>query len=128
MNIKKDFPIFQNRKNLIYFDNASTTQKPKSVIDTTIDYYTNYNANIHRGAYSISEKATYEFEKARSEIAQFIKSANEEIIFTSPGKDIIKKPGASNYILGTEIKRGSLIINFDFELSSKTIGFFRFFF
>ena len=79
MNTKKDFPIFENEKNskhpLIYFDNASTTQKPQFVIYTLVNYYTQYNANIHRGAYSISEKATYEFEKARSEIAQFIKSA-----------------------------------------------------
>jgi len=86
MNTKKDFPIFENTKNskhpLIYFDNASTTQKPQCVIDTLVNYYTQYNANIHRGAYSIAEKATLEFENARNEVAKFINANNKEIIFT----------------------------------------------
>ena len=86
MNTKKDFPIFENKKNskhpLIYFDNASTTQKPQCVIDTLVNYYTQYNANIHRGAYSIAEKATLEFENARNEVANFINANNKEIIFT----------------------------------------------
>ena len=86
MDTKKDFPIFKNKKNsthpLIYFDNASTTQKPQCVIDTLVNYYTQYNANIHRGAYSIAEKATLEFENARSEVAKFINANNKEIIFT----------------------------------------------
>ena len=86
MDTKKDFPIFENKKNsthpLIYFDNASTTQKPQCVIDTLVNYYTQYNANIHRGAYSIAEKATLEFENARSEVAKFINANNKEIIFT----------------------------------------------
>ena len=60
MNTKKDFPIFKNYNNkypLIYFDNASTTQKPQCVIDDIMNFYTTYNANVHRGAYSIAEKA-----------------------------------------------------------------------
>ena len=118
MNIKKYFPIFQNRKNLIYFDNASTTQKPKTVIDTIIDYYTNYNANIHRGAYSISEKATYEFEKARSEIAQFIKSANEEIIFT---KGTTESINFIAYTLGNTLDVGDEIIISEMEHHSNIV-------
>ena len=83
MNTKKDFPIFHNKENnkypLIYFDNASTTQKPQCVIDTMVNYYTQYNANIHRGAYRIAEKATLEFENARNEVAKFINANNKEI-------------------------------------------------
>ena len=85
INTKKDFPIFKNNKDespLIYFDNASTTQKPQCVLDTIINYYTQYNANIHRGAYGIAEKATLKFENARKEVAKFINANNDEIIFT----------------------------------------------
>ena len=65
INVKNDFPIFQEHQNLIYLDNASTTQKPQSVINKLIDYYTKYNANIHRGAYKIAEQATSEYENSR---------------------------------------------------------------
>ena len=87
MNIKKDFPILSSsetdKKPLIYFDNASTTQKPQVVIDSIVEYYSQYNANIHRGSYSIAEKATRKYEEARYKIAKFINADIEEIIFTS---------------------------------------------
>ena len=85
MNIKNDFPILKSKKinELVYFDNASTTQKPKIVIDSIVDYYSNYNANIHRGSYSIAEKSTESYEYARNKIAQFINAEKDEIIFTS---------------------------------------------
>ena len=67
---------------LVYLDSAATTQKPQCVIDTLVNYYTRYNANIHRGAYSIAEKATLEFENARKKVAKFINANNDEIIFT----------------------------------------------
>ena len=57
-NIRADFPIFQNNPDLIFLDNASTTQKPQKVLDTLTDYYENYNSNIHRGIYTIAETAT----------------------------------------------------------------------
>ncbi len=85
MNTKKDFPIFKNNKKkypLIYFDNASTTQKPQCVINSAMEYYTHYNANVHRGAYTIAERATSEYEKVRKKIAQFINANDNEIIFT----------------------------------------------
>ena len=56
--IRQDFPIFHNNPDLIFLDNASTTQKPKRVLDTLTHYYENYNSNIHRGIYKIAEKAT----------------------------------------------------------------------
>ena len=70
--IKKDFPIFNNQPGLTYLDSTATSLKPQTVINALVDYYENYSANIHRGIYSISEKATDEFEKTRSSVAKFI--------------------------------------------------------
>ena len=67
-NIREDFPILKkqiNGKQLIYFDNAATSQTPTCVINSISDYYNNYNSNIHRGVHSLSEEATEAYEKAR---------------------------------------------------------------
>lgn len=80
--LKKDFPIFKNNKNLIYFDNASTTQKPKQVIDSIKKFYETSNANIHRGVYKLSQKATKEYEESKKIVAEFINASKDEIIFT----------------------------------------------
>ncbi len=69
--IRADFPILKrkvNGKPLVYFDNAATSQKPQIVIDTIVDYYSNYNANIHRGVHSLSQEATDAYENARKKI------------------------------------------------------------
>lgn len=80
--IKKDFPIFTNIPKLIYLDSAATSLKPIQVIRKENEYYTKYSANIFRGIYKISEKATVEYESVRKKVAQFIGSKNEqEIIF-----------------------------------------------
>ena len=80
--IKKDFPILEN-KNIVYLDSSATTQKPTYVINAIEEYYKKYNANPHRGAYSLSIEATEEYEKARVKIANFINSRySEEIIFS----------------------------------------------
>ncbi|MBC8311510.1 MAG: cysteine desulfurase [Candidatus Marinimicrobia bacterium] len=86
MDIRKDFPLLNqliDGKPLVYLDSAATTQKPQAVLDTIADYYSAYNANIHRGIYHIAEKATSEFEAVRHRVASFI-NANQrvEIIFT----------------------------------------------
>lgn len=79
---KNDFPYFQNSK-VVYLDNGATTQKPKSVIDSQVDYYTQYCANTHRSNFGHANKATQEFEKVRVILKEFINaSKNEEIIFT----------------------------------------------
>jgi cysteine desulfurase/selenocysteine lyase len=78
MNYKKDFPML---KNTVYLDNAATTQKPKQVIETITDYYSNYCANIHRGVYSWSMQASDEYESSRETIAKFINAKPNEIIF-----------------------------------------------
>jgi cysteine desulfurase/selenocysteine lyase len=79
---KKDFPYFKNSKT-IYLDNGATTQKPKSVIDSQVEYYETYCANTHRSNFGHANKATQEFEKTRTILKNFINaSKNEEIIFT----------------------------------------------
>ena len=70
--IKLQFPIFKNNPNLVYLDNAATSQKPQSVLDAISRYNEVYCANVHRGIYPISEKATDEYEKARNIVAKFI--------------------------------------------------------
>ena len=81
-NLKKDFPILENR-NIAYLDSGATTQKPIQVINAIKDYYERYNANPHRGAYSLSIEATEEYENVRTKIAKFINARNrEEIIFS----------------------------------------------
>ena len=85
--IRADFPILNrkvNDKPLVYFDNAATSQTPKVVIDTIVDYYTKYNANIHRGVHTLSQEATDLYEEARTKIQQhFNAEKSYEIIFTS---------------------------------------------
>ena len=84
--IRQQFPILNRQvkgKQLVYFDNAATTQKPQSVIDALVNYYKGYNANIHRGIHSLAEEATAAFEKTRDLVQQFIGApSREEIIFT----------------------------------------------
>ena len=80
--IKKDFPIFNNR-DVVYLDSGATTQKPQCVIDAVNKFYENSNANPHRGAYSLSIEATEVYENTRGKIAKFINAkSSEEIIFT----------------------------------------------
>ena len=85
--IRKDFPILSrqvNGKPLVYFDNAATSQKPQQVIDVIVDYYSNYNANIHRGVHTLSQEATDKYEAARHTIQKHFNAKHaHEIIFTS---------------------------------------------
>ena len=80
--IRKDFPIFENR-NIAYLDSGATTQKPIQVIKAVEEFYEKYNANPHRGAYTLSVEATEEYENTRTKIAKFINAKyREEIIFS----------------------------------------------
>ena len=85
--VRSDFPILHRKVNgfpLIYFDNAATSQTPKIVIDSIVDYYSNYNANIHRGVHTLSQEATDAYEKARIKIQKHFNAAkSHEIILTS---------------------------------------------
>ncbi len=86
-SIRADFPILSrqvNGQDLVYLDNAATSQTPTQVIDVIADYYKNYNANIHRGVHSLSQEATDKFEQARQTIqTHFNIQKSHEVIFTS---------------------------------------------
>jgi len=84
---RSDFPILATEQNgvpLVYLDNAATTQKPRSVLDAIDEYYRSSNANVHRAAHALADRATRDFEAARSKVARFINAAStEEVVFTS---------------------------------------------
>ena len=110
--IREDFPILKKKvhgKNLVYLDNAATTQKPNYVIDKVNDYYTMMNANIHRGVHALSQEATEAFEGARIQIKQFINALGKnQIIFTRGTTEAINLV-ASSYGRAN-IKEGDEII------------------
>lgn len=86
--IRKDFPILHrqvNGKPLVYFDNAATSQTPQQVIDAIVDYYSNYNANIHRGVHSLSQEATDKYEEARLKIQKHFNAKESHEIIMTPG-------------------------------------------
>ncbi len=84
--IREDFPILSRKvhdKPLVYLDNAATTQKPRHVLDTLIDYYSRFNANIHRGVHTLSDEATCAYEAVREMTARFLRaSSSRTIVFT----------------------------------------------
>ena len=97
--IREDFPILKKKvhdKNLVYLDNAATTQKPTYVIDRVNKYYITMNANIHRGVHALSQEATEAFEGARIQIKQFINALGKnQIIFTSGTTEAINLVASS---------------------------------
>jgi cysteine desulfurase/selenocysteine lyase len=98
-NIRKQFPVLHqkvNGRDLIYFDNAATNQKPEVVINALVEYYTGYNANIHRGIHTLAEKATKAYEETRQLAKTFINaSAEQEIIFVRGVTEAINLVAAS---------------------------------
>jgi len=109
--IRKDFPILNRKvhgKQLVYFDNGATSQKPRQVINELVDYYENYNSNIHRSVHLLGEEATEKYEIARSKIASFIgTSVPESIVFvrgTTEGINLVASSwGSMNISAGDEI-------------------------
>jgi cysteine desulfurase/selenocysteine lyase len=98
-NIRKDFPILDTQvfgKQLVYLDNAATTQKPVQVLKVLEEYYERYNSNVHRGVHSLSQQATAGYEKARHTVAAFINAASsDEVIFTKGTTDGINLVASS---------------------------------
>ncbi len=90
-NIKNDFSIFTKHPDLVYLDNAATSQTPDCVLKRMETYYTEKRANVHRGLYPLAEAATQEFNQAREVMAKFINAKPEEIIFTSGATDSFNK-------------------------------------
>jgi cysteine desulfurase / selenocysteine lyase len=91
--VRADFPILRqevNGKQLVYLDNAATSQKPLLVLNALRDYYEQYNANVHRGAHTLSAKATDAYEAARDKVAKFINAASrQEIVYTRNASEAI---------------------------------------
>ncbi len=121
--IREDFPILRQRVNgkpLVYLDSAATSQKPRVVIDALVRYYEEYNANIHRGVYTIAERATAEYEGARAKVARFLGAgAPEEIVFTRNITEAInlvayawgrRRVGPGDEILTTEMEHHSDLV------------------
>ncbi|HEX5014350.1 MAG TPA: cysteine desulfurase [Candidatus Limnocylindrales bacterium] len=115
--IRRDFPILDQEINghrLVYLDSASSSQKPQVVIDAVDDYYREYNANVHRGIYTIGEKSTAEYEKARAKVARFINAPDaHEVIFTRNATEAINLVA---YSWGRKnISRGDAIVLTEME-------------
>ena len=107
MDFKKDFPIFENR-DISYLDSGATSQKPQYVINAVEEFYKKFNANPHRGAYSLSLEATEQYENTREKIAKFINARNkEEIIFSKNASEslnlIAYSYGLSNFKQNDEV-------------------------
>ena len=127
MDLKKDFPIL-NERNITYLDSGATTQKPIQVINAIDEYYKNINANVHRGAYSLSIEATAVYENAREKIARFINSPfAEQVIFTKNATEslnlIAYSYGMENLKKDDEIVLSimDMYINDEFEISDEEI-------
>ena len=109
--IRADFPVLDQQVNgspLIYFDNAATTQKPKSVIDALSHYYTSDNANIHRGIHALAERATTAFELTRAKIKEFINAPSSDQIILTAGTTgsinlVAQTFGRANFTKGDKI-------------------------
>ncbi|MFN5422972.1 MAG: aminotransferase class V-fold PLP-dependent enzyme [bacterium] len=98
-SVRKQFPILSRKvkgKDLVYFDNAATSQKPIAVIDALVNYYSNYNSNIHRGLHTLADEATAAYELSRKTVKEFIGAEfEEEIIFTKGTTESINLVAAS---------------------------------
>ena len=108
VKIKRDFPIFKHQPDLIYLDSTATSLKPQSVIDKTVEYYSQYSANVFRGLYDISAKATTEYELTRQITAKFINArSSNEIVFTRSTTESINLLA---FCLGKNINKGDEIV------------------
>jgi cysteine desulfurase/selenocysteine lyase len=121
--IISDFPILRERtsrgKRLVFLDSAATSQKPQIVIDALVDYYSHYNANIHRGVYEIAARATDAFEDAREKVARFLNAATQEIIWTRNTTEAIN---LVSYAWGlANLKKGDAILVTQLEHHSNLV-------
>ena len=121
--IRADFPILDRTvrggKRLIYLDNAASSQKPRVVIEALSDYYSRYNANIHRGIHTLSEEATDEYEKARRKIQRFIHAESpEELVFVRNTTEAINLVA---YSYGERLRDGDEILLSEMEHHSNLV-------
>ncbi|MBV8638779.1 MAG: cysteine desulfurase [Candidatus Eremiobacteraeota bacterium] len=118
-----DFPILakptSRGKRLVYLDSAATSQKPQSVIDALVTYYSEYNANIHRGVYEIAARATDAFEAARETVARFVNADSREVIWTRNATEAINLVGYSWGL--NNIRRSDVILTSQLEHHSNLV-------
>ena len=120
--IRNDFPIFRNNPELIYLDNAATTQKPDSVVKSIVNYYENFYSNVHRGVYRISEEATSMYESARKNVSAFIGSRDQSsIVFT---RNTTESINLLSYTIGRKLKKGDRILLTEMEHHSNIIPWY----
>lgn len=121
--IRKDFPMFSQNSQLVYFDNAATTFKPKSVVDKTNEYYHAKTTNIHRGDYDLSIEVSDLVEKARENIADFVHASSSEVVFTAGTTDSINKIcfGYAKQVL----KKGDVILTTFADHASNLLPWFE---
>ena len=115
--IRGDFPILK-KGNLIYLDSSATSLTPKIVIDAMSEYYENYNSNVHRGIYPISQKATEEYELAHKKIADLINAKPKQIIFT---KNTTESLNLLAYSLMKKLNKGDRILLTEMEHHSNLV-------
>ncbi len=122
--IQNDFPILKRKvrgeKNLVYLDNAATTQKPNQVIDSITDYYQNHNSNIHRAVHALAEESTEAFETTRDKVAKFLNiERREEIIFVRGTTEAINLVA---YTWGRQnVEQGDIIVTTEYEHHSNIV-------
>lgn len=104
--IRDDFPFFKNN-NLIYFDNAATSQKPYVMINALNDFYINFNCNIHRGDYSLSREISKKYDESRKTVSEYIGAKESEIIFTSGATEGINLVAS----VLAKIKKGNVVVS-----------------
>ncbi|HCC84026.1 TPA: cysteine desulfurase [Candidatus Uhrbacteria bacterium] len=119
-DIRRDFPIFRNRPNLAYLDNAATSHLPSSVLEAMVDFEVNYRANVHRGLYPEAELATNAYEAARAEVAKFIDAEPSEVSFTSGSTASLQMLAA---MLGSRLQPGDNILMSSMEHHSALLPF-----
>src|ERR1044071_1309412 len=121
--IRKDFPILDQKVHghpLIYFDNAATSQKPRAVIQTLVNYYERDNANVHRGIHELSNRASAAYEATRTRAATFLNARSEdEIIFTRGTTEGINLVAASWAL--QNLKAGDRILLTEMEHHSNIV-------
>ena len=123
-SIRKDFPILSTKtshgKQLVYLDSAATSQKPVQVIDAVSDYYRTYNANIHRGLYDISARATEEYRRSKELVAEFISAGSyNEIVYTRNTTESINLVALS--WAERNMKKGDVILTTQMEHHSNIV-------
>lgn len=121
--LREDFPILKqmvNEKPLVYFDNANTSQRPNMVVEAMVDYYQNYNANVHRSVHALGDKATFMYEDSRRKVQQFINAkSNLECVFVRGATEGINLVATS--FLMPRIQRGEEIIISEMEHHSNIV-------